>query len=97
MRHHNLLSRLRARLYIIVYHTDTFAGRLFDVFLLVIILLSVLTVILESISALKQQYFTQFRNMEWVYTILFTIKYLLRVWVSPKPRRYIFSFFGVVD
>lgn len=93
----NYLSRLRARLYPIVFQNDTFAGKLFDVALLVVILLSVITVILESISYLNQRYFTQFRNMEWVYTILFTLEYLLRVWVYPKPKRYIFSFFGIVD
>jgi voltage-gated potassium channel len=65
--------------------------------LLVVILLSVLTVILESIATLNQQYYIQFHNLEWLYTFLFTIEYLLRVWVSPKPKRYIFSFFGIVD
>ena len=93
----NYLNRLRARIYVIIYHTDTFAGRFFDVALLVVILLSVLTVILESIPTVNQQYHTQFRNMEWVYTVLFTIEFLLRIWVSPKSKRYLFSFFGMVD
>ncbi|KAA5543965.1 ion transporter [Adhaeribacter rhizoryzae] len=93
----NYLARLRTRLYPVVFQNDTFAGKLFDVALLVVILLSVITVILESVSYLNQRYFTQFRNMEWVYTILFTLEYLLRVWVYPKPKRYIFSFFGLVD
>ena len=82
----NYLNRLRARLYIIVFHSDTIGGKIFDVALLAVILLSVLTVILESIATLNQQYYIQFHNLEWLYTFLFTIEYLLRVWVSPKPK-----------
>lgn len=95
--HRNYLDNIKTRLYVIIFRSDTFAGKIFDVALLVVILLSVLTVILESISSLNQQYYTQFRNVEWVYTILFTIEFLLRIWVSPKPKAYVFSFFGIVD
>jgi voltage-gated potassium channel len=87
----------RSRLYQIIFESDTFGGKLFDVALLVLILLSVLTVILESVAALNQQYNLLFRTAEWIYTLLFTLEFLLRLWVSPKPRRYLFSFFGLVD
>jgi voltage-gated potassium channel len=88
---------LKTKLYVIIFHADTFAGKLFDVFLLVAILLSVLTVILETIPSLNEQYYTLFRTAEWIYTAMFTIEFLLRLWVSPRPKAYLFSFFGVVD
>lgn len=93
----NKHSTLRNKLYRIIFEADTYGGKIFDVALLIAILLSVLTVILESVATLNRQYHAQFRTAEWVYTILFSIEYVLRLWVSPKPRRYLFSFFGLVD
>lgn len=88
---------LKTKLYVIIFHADTFAGKLFDVFLLVAILLSVITVIVETIPALDQQYYILFRTAEWIYTVVFTIEFLLRLWASPRPKSYVFSFFGIVD
>ncbi|PIQ20512.1 MAG: ion transporter, partial [Cytophagales bacterium CG18_big_fil_WC_8_21_14_2_50_42_9] len=88
---------LKQKLYDIIFKSDTPAGKLFDVVLLVLILLSVLTVMLESIVSLQQKYETVFRAAEWGYTVLFTLELLLRIWVYPQRLRYIFSFFGMVD
>ena len=88
---------IKERLYNIIFKSDTPAGKLFDVVLLVLILLSVFTVMLESIAELQQKYQALFRAAEWWYTILFTLELVLRVWVYPKRHRYIFSFFGMVD
>lgn len=90
-------NRFRRKLYHIIFESDTKGGKLFDVALLIAILLSVLTVILESVAALNQQYKAFFQLAEWVYTVIFSIEFILRLWVSPKPRRYLFSFFGIVD
>jgi voltage-gated potassium channel len=87
----------KQRLHDIIFKSDTVGGKLFDVALLVLILLSVLTVILESVNALNRQYYNLFRAAEWVYTILFTIELFLRIWVVPRTSRYLFSFFGLVD
>lgn len=88
---------VRDRLFITVFGTETKAGRLFDVVVLWIIVASVLDVMLESIPALGLFYPYFFRTTEWTFTILFSMEYILRLWVSPKPLRYIFSFWGLVD
>lgn len=88
---------IREKLNIIVFGTDTKAGKRFDVFLLWLILISVLAVMLESIPDLSISYGKAFYYIEWVLTLLFTAEYLLRIWISKKPLKYIFSFWGVID
>ena len=87
----------RINLYEIIFEADTPTGKLFDVLLIWAILLSVTVVFLESISVLKADYGDWFNLLEWVFTILFTIEYVLRIIGVRKPTRYIFSFYGVVD
>ena len=87
----------KQKLYDIIFKSDTPAGKLFDVALLVLILLSVLTVMLESMASLQQKYAALFRTAEWWYTIIFTLELILRIWVYPKRGQYFFSFFGIVD
>jgi len=87
----------KQKLYEIIFKSDTPAGKLFDVILLVLILLSVLTVMLESIASLQRKYEAVFHAAEWWYTVLFTLELLLRIWVHPQRHRYILSFFGMVD
>ena len=88
---------LRNRLHTIVFESETTAGKTFDVILLVLILASVITVSLETVTYLRRVYLPLFQKLEWGFTILFTIEYLLRIYSSPKPLKYIFSFFGLVD
>ncbi len=88
---------LRERIYIIIFGTDTPAGKLFDVVLICTILLSVLIVILDSVSAFSIQYGVYMRALEWALTIVFTIEYLVRISVSPRPLGYMKSFYGIVD
>src|SRR5688572_10124459 len=87
----------KKKLYEIVFEADTRAGKLFDLFLLCMIVLSTLVVMLESVPAMSNRYATLFKVLEWVLTILFTIEYLLRLFVVVRKGRYIFSFFGIVD
>ena len=91
------LSPFQARLYQIIFETDTPAGKRFDVWLLVMILASVITVFLESIPTLNQQYLQLFKALEWVFTVFFTIEYLLRIYCSFRPITYVRSFYGVID
>lgn len=91
------MLKLRSRLYKIIFDTDTKLGRLFDIILLWAILVSILIVIFESIKSLSSEYFSFFVYSEWFFTILFTIEYAIRIWVSPKPTKYIFSVLGIVD
>lgn len=87
----------RARLHEIIFEADTRAGRLFDLTLIWLILLSVATVILESVRSVRAQYGDLLYTLEWVFTLLFTVEYVLRLTSVRHPLRYATSFFGVVD
>jgi voltage-gated potassium channel len=90
-------SGRRARLHEIVFESETRAGRLFDLALIWLILLSVATVILESVRSVRVQYGGLLYTLEWVFTLLFTIEYVLRLLSVRRPLRYATSFFGIVD
>ncbi len=87
----------RARLHEIVFEADTRAGHVFDLTLIWLILLSVATVILESVRPVREQYGQLLYTLEWVFTALFTVEYFLRLISVRRPLRYATSFFGVVD
>ena len=91
------MANLRSRLYRIIFETDTPAGKGFDLVLILVIFLSVLAVILESIPSFRGTYGRILDQTEWIITIIFTLEYLARIWTHPKPFRYIFSFYGIVD
>ncbi|HUG80925.1 MAG TPA: ion transporter [Bryobacterales bacterium] len=87
----------RARLHEIIFEADTPAGKRFDVALLWAILLSLATVMLESVSSIKAQYGDLLRGLEWFFTGLFTVEYALRIFCVARPALYMRSFFGLVD
>ena len=87
----------RGRLHEIIFEADTPAGRLFDFALIWLILLSVATVILESVRHVREQYGDLLYALEWFFTLLFTVEYSLRLMGVRRPLRYATSFFGVVD
>lgn len=88
---------LREKIHIIIFEADTPAGKLFDVWLLIFIILSVFTVMLESVAGLQSQYASVFKIAEWVFTVFFTIEFLLRLYCVYRPAKYLFSFFGIID
>ena len=87
----------REKTYSVIFGTDTPAGQHFDIALIYLILFSVLAVVLSSIGSLQAQYGAWLFKLEWAFTLLFSMEYLLRIYSSPKPLRYIFSFYGFVD
>ncbi|ULC58539.1 ion transporter [Flaviramulus sp. BrNp1-15] len=87
----------KARIYKIIYHSDTPAGKLFDLVLLVVILASILLVMLESVNSIDKKYHDFLNIAEWIITILFTIEYILRIITNSSPKKYIFSFYGIID
>lgn len=88
---------LRQRLHEVIFEADTREGRLFDAVLIVLILSSVLVVVLESVPAINARFGGLLYAAEWVFTMLFTIEYGLRLYSVRSPRHYATSFFGVVD
>jgi voltage-gated potassium channel len=87
----------RYQLYDIVFHSNTPAGRFFDLVLLIVILLSVAVVMLDSVPSINKKYKLDFIRLEWVFTILFSIEYILRIVISKRPSVYIRSFYGIID
>ncbi|MFN8352721.1 MAG: ion transporter [Flavobacteriales bacterium] len=88
---------LKHRLERIIFGTDTRAGRLFDLALLWVILFSVALVLLESVQEIAAVYGPWLHAAEWTVTVLFSIEYAVRLWVSRDRRAYAFSFYGIVD
>lgn len=89
--------RFQRKSHQIIFEADTPAGKLFDVVLIAVIVLSVLTVMLDSVKSIHSAYSRELYIAEWVFTILFTVEYLLRLACVGQPLRYARSFFGVVD
>ncbi|MFY7742671.1 MAG: ion transporter [Flavobacterium sp.] len=87
----------RQKAHIIIYGTNTVAGRLFDLILLGLILLSVLLVMLETVEGFDIKFHKQLVMLEWIITVFFSIEYILRIICIDKPKRYIFSFYGIID
>lgn len=81
----------------IIFEADTPAGKYFDIILMVFIVASVIVVMLESIAELNIRYSQVFFVLEWAFTIFFTIEYLLRIYCVYQPKKYMTSFFGIVD
>ena len=87
----------RAKVHEIIFEADTPAGKAFDIALIVMILLSVVAVMLESVAPVRARYGPELRATEWVITVVFTIEYILRLLCVGQPARYARSFFGIID
>ncbi|MAR39233.1 MAG: ion transporter [Flavobacteriales bacterium] len=90
-------KKLKNKLYQIIFEAETPSGKLFDVLLLITIVCSVICVSLESVADISSKYGSILRTLEWIFTILFTIEYFLRIWIIKNPFKYIFSFMGIID
>ncbi len=91
------MNSWKERAWRIIFKSDSAAGKTYDVILLWLILLSVLVVMLESVDSLRQAYQDLLWSLEWIFTILFTVDYAVRVHVVRRKLKYVFSFYGVVD
>lgn len=91
------LSPWREKIHEVIFEADTFAGKTFDVALIITIFLSVFAVMLDSVKVISIQYGSLLFAAEWAFTILFTIEYILRLISVRKPMLYARSFYGVVD
>jgi voltage-gated potassium channel len=88
---------LKAKLYEIIFESDTPAGKGFDLLLIVSILASVIVVFLDSVQHYNARYGEILYFMEWVFTILFTVEYFFRIYCIGRPVKYMGSFFGIID
>ena len=88
---------IQHRFHEVIFEADTLAGKWFDIILIISILSSVLVVMLDSVAAYKMQYGIHLYQLEWVFTLMFTIEYLLRLSCVKKPIKYAVSLLGIVD
>jgi voltage-gated potassium channel len=91
------MNTWRDRLHEIIFEADTPAGKAFDVVLMILIMVSIVEVMVESVSEIAREYGRFLLIIEWILTIVFTIEYILRIIAVKKPWKYITSFYGVID
>ncbi|MCF8378884.1 MAG: ion transporter [Bacteroidales bacterium] len=87
----------KAKLGNTIFESDTPAGKGFDVLLLFVIIISVMLVVFESIPDINAKYGHGLKISEWIITLIFSTEYILRITVAHHPKKYIFSFFGIID
>ena len=91
------MGEIKEKIRSVIFEANTVAGKVFDVLLIVLILLSVLAVSLDSVTSISQKYGDVLLAIEWGFTVLFTVEYLLRLWTIQNTWLYARSFYGVVD
>ena len=87
----------KLRLYTVIFEHDTRAGKIFDLALLVAIGISVTVVMMESVEPFRATHAVSLCNLEWFFTILFTLEYIARLLCVRAPWAYVFSFYGAID
>ena len=90
-------SPLRDRLYNIIFESDTLPGKVFDIGLLLAIVVSVVATCLETVDSIRAEYGLLLRATEWLFTIVFTLEYLARLYCVRNRWAYVFSFYGIID
>jgi voltage-gated potassium channel len=87
----------RAQAFHVIFETESAQGRTFDVLLILAIVASVAVVMLDSVAGVHEQHGLLLRRLEWLFTLLFTVEYGLRLWSVSSRRSYALSFFGLID
>ena len=91
------LSAWQRKWHDVIFEADTPAGKAFDIVLLGLIAISVVSVMLESVTTIQQKWGLTLQVVDWCITILFTIEYVARLACVARPLRFATSFFGIVD
>jgi voltage-gated potassium channel len=87
----------RDKLYEIIFEADTREGKLFDVGLIILIFISIVLVMVDSLKTIDEMYHRYLKIAEWIVTVLFTVEYGLRIYLVDKPVKYMLSFYGIID
>ena len=88
---------LQEKFYEVIFGTETPAGKWFDIGLIVVILASVAVIMLDSVHVPGPEQDNIYLRMEWGFTLLFTLEYLIRIWCAPNRKGYVLSVYGIVD
>ena len=95
--HNDAMSPLREQLKTIIFGTDTLPGKLFALVLIFSIIISIITVLIDSVEVYHQKYGNILKIAEWILTIMFTLEYSMRIYCIRRPLSYMYSFYGVID
>lgn len=87
---------LKDRMYNVIFVEETPSGKRFNIVLMVMIVASIIVMMIES-SGIPRGFKIAFMVLEYLFTAFFTFEYLARIFCSPQPRKYILSFYGIVD
>lgn len=88
---------LQEKFYEVIFGTDTPAGKWFDIGLILVILASVAVIMLDSVHDPGPEQDSVYLRLEWGFTLLFTVEYLIRIWCAPNRKGYVLSVYGIVD
>lgn len=88
---------IKQKIHTVIFGTDTPAGKLFDIALLIAIVINILLMMIETVRSISEVYGTWFVWLDRFFLILFSVEFLLRLYSSPKPIKYWLSFFGLID
>ncbi|MGB1041501.1 MAG: ion transporter [Flavobacteriales bacterium] len=91
------MQKWRQNIHDVIFEADTRSGKLFDIMLLVFILASLLVIMLDSVVSIHKEYLNLLLGLEWFFTIVFTIEYVLRIISVKNPIKYMISFYGIID
>lgn len=91
------LTPLQSKFFEVIFGTESPAGKWFDITLILIILASVAVIMLDSIIELHLRYGLLFLQLEWLFTAIFTVEYLVRIWCTPNRKGYMLSIYGIID
>ena len=87
----------KEKLYIIVEDHESPQGKIFDYFIQLLILLSLVAFAVDTLPS-NSPFLEDFLNhFELFCVVIFSIEYVLRVYVAKNPFDYIFSFYGIID
>ncbi len=89
--------KFRKKLRIVVENSSTRAGRIFNIAIQILIIISIALYAVSTLPDLQPQAVQLLEGFDLVCYIIFTIEYLLRIYVAKKPLKYIFSFYGIID
>lgn len=90
-------DRIKESLHEIIFESNTPAGKAFDVTLIIMILSNSILIIAESVDYIRNTYSLLISTLGWIFIVVFTLEFILRVWIAKKKKSYIFSFFGIID
>ncbi|NVN18440.1 ion transporter [Muricauda sp. HICW] len=97
MKEYKPQAKWKSKLHEVIYEADTPSGKFFDIVLFILIIISVILVMLESIDGFDEHYHKTLLTLEWIVTIFFTLEYIARLISIKKPLKYVFSFYGIID